>query len=226
MAGGLLTLVALAVAFAVVVGSRGIPAGAAGQQPAVPIDPGNAAPDTVLAEVPGDVSVSTPIRPDSLQGLGYHPEGEGLAEMEPRGENLSAGPFRGLFARGETSEGIRYHVMDPAGREGPGTGALDVGAEAGTVVHAPATGVVTAIRPDLTVRDAVIVEIKPLENPDVRVAVSLVKLGDGPGVNAPVTAGATELGTVADSAKVLDSQLSSYVGGAGNHVTVSVSKAG
>jgi hypothetical protein len=43
------------------------------------------------------------------------------------------------------------------------------------------------------------------------------------GVNDHVTAGITELGTVADSAQVLDPQLSSYTNDTGNHVTVSVS---
>jgi hypothetical protein len=39
-----------------------------------------------------------------------------------------------------------------------------------------------------------------------------------------VTAGMTELGTVADSTDVLDPQLSSYTSEAGNHVTISVPK--
>jgi hypothetical protein len=46
------------------------------------------------------------------------------------------------------------------------------------------------------------------------------------GVNDYVTAGKTELGTVADSAEVLDPQLSSYTTDAGNHVSISVSKTG
>src|SRR3712207_5267270 len=115
-------------------------------------------------------------------------------------------------------------MMDAAGREGPRTGALDVGAEANTTVYAPVTGVVTAIRPDPTVQDANVVEIKPASNADVRVAVSLVRSEGGAGVNTPVTAGMTELGVVADSAEVLDPQLSSYTTDAGNHVTISVSK--
>jgi hypothetical protein len=39
-----------------------------------------------------------------------------------------------------------------------------------------------------------------------------------------VTAGMTELGSVADSAKVLKPQLAYYTSDAGNHVTVSASK--
>ena len=36
----------------------------------------------------------------------------------------------------------------------------------------------------------------------------------------------TELGTVADSAEILDPQLSSYISDAGNHVTISVPRVG
>jgi len=189
---------------------------------AVPIDPNNAGPDTVLAEA-AKVGISTPIRPASLSGLGYHPEGESLAAMEPRGKNLSANVFMGLLSRGETPEQIHYYIMDAAGREGPQTGALDVGAPTGTSVYAPVTGTVTAIRPDPMVENANVVEIKPDANPNVRVNVSLVQSDGNAGVNDHVTAGITELGTVADSAKVLDPQLSSYTSDPGNHVTLSVS---
>jgi hypothetical protein len=194
---------------------------------AVPIDPGNAGADTVLAKAAGDVDISTPIRPESITGLGYHPEGESLVEMVPRGENLSANPLLGLFAGGATPEKIHYYVMDAAGRSGPRTGALDVGAAAGTTVYAPVTGMVTAIRPDPMVQGANVVEIKPDTNANVRVTVSLVRSDeDSAGVTTRVTAGMTELGTVADSAEILDPQLSSYTSDAGNHVTISVPRVG
>ncbi len=204
----------IAIVFAVVAQSSG-----AAERP-LPVDPNNAKPDTVLAEAL-DVEVSTPVRPENLAGLGYHPEGESLLELNPRGENLSANPLLGLLGLGGTPEDIRYYVMDREEREGPRTGALDVGAEAGAEVYAPVSGVVTAIRPDPTLQNANIIEIKPTSRPDVRVYVSLVRdpSGDvGPG--SPVDAGMTLLGTVADSAAILDPQLSSYTGGNGNHVTV------
>src|SRR5215207_5234058 len=221
MAALLLLLGAVALVFAVFVQSRVSDT----TERAVPIDPNNAGPDAVLAEAAG-VSISTPIRPASLSGLGYHPEGESLARMEPRGKNLSANAVFGLFSRGETPERIHYYVMDAAGRGGPQTGALDVGAATGTTVYTPVTGTVTAIRPDPMVQNANVIEIKPDANPDVRLSVALV-LSDGEaGVNDSVTAGKTVLGTVADSAEVLDPQLSSYTAEAGNHVTVTVSKSG
>jgi hypothetical protein len=84
---------------------------------------------------------------------------------------------------------------------------------------------VTAIRPDPMVNGANVVEIKPDANANVRVTVSLVHGGeDSAGVTTRVTAGMTELGTVADSAEVLDPQLSSYASDEGNHVTISVPK--
>src|SRR5215210_4442662 len=221
MAISLLVLGAVALVVAVFVQTRA----AHTAERAVPIDPNNAGPDTVLAEAAG-VEISTPIRPASLTGLGYHPEGESLAAMEPRGKNLSANAFVGLFSRGETPERIHYYVMDAAGREGPPTGAIDVGATTGTTVYAPVNGAVTAIRPDPMVQNANIVEIRPDANPDVRVSVALVHSNGEAGVNDYVTAGTTELGAVADSAEILDPQLSSYTTDAGNHVTVSVSKTG
>jgi hypothetical protein len=218
MAVGLLVSFALALIFAVLLQTPDATARA------VPIDPGNAGPDTVLANA-ADVDISTPIRPESLTGLGYHPEGESLVAMVPRGENLSANPLLSLFSDGATPEKIHYHMMDAAGRTGPQTGALDVGAAAGTTVYAPVTGMVTAIRPDPMVQGANVVEIKPDVNANVRVAVSLVRSEEySAGVTTRVTAGMTQLGTVADSAEILDPQLSSYTADAGNHVTISVSK--
>lgn len=222
MAIGLVVLGIAALVFAVLAPTTA----SSTEERAVPIDPGNADPGAVLANI-GAVSVATPIRPSDLTGLGYHPEGDSLAEMEPRGVNLSANPLFSLVLGGSTPEKIRYHTMESAGREGPKTGALDVGAAAETTVYSPVTGSITSIRPDPAIENANIIEIQPEDNPDLRVTVSLVESdSESAGVKSPVTAGDTELGVVADSAEVLDPQLSTYTGDAGNHVTVSVSNVG
>ncbi len=193
---------------------------------ALPIDSNNAGPDAVLGEAAG-IGISTPVRPKDITGLGYHPEGDSLVEISPRGKSLSANAVTGLFAGGSTQEKIRYYVMDSANRQGPDTGALDVGAKVGATVYAPVTGVITAIRPDpMLQKGASVVEIKPADDSNMRVFVSLVQnLSGGIGPKSPVTAGTTELGSVADSAQVLKPQLSSYTSDAGNHVTVSISRA-
>jgi hypothetical protein len=191
----------------------------------LPIDPNNAGPDVILTEVAG-LYISSPIRPENLTGLGYHPEGESLVQMSPRGRNLSGNSISRLFAADSTPEKIQYYLMDPAGRPGPRTGVLDVGAEAGTTVYAPVTGTVVAIRPDPVLQEGgKVVEIKPADSPNIRVNVSFVQEINGElGPKSPVTAGITELGKVADSRKVLSPQLASYTSGTGNHVTISVPK--
>ena len=192
---------------------------------ALPIEPNSAETDTVLAEAAG-LPISSPVRPEEITGLGYHPEGESLIEMSPRGENLSANAFLGLLTTGTTPEKIRYNVMPAGSRLGSRTGALDVGAEAGTTVYSPVNGTVVAIRPDPVLQDgAKVVEIKPLDTPQLRVSVSLVGDIDAEvGPKTPVTAGMTALGSVADSAEVLKPQLANYTSGSGNHVTVSISR--
>lgn len=220
-----LLAVSLAVlaAMALVIAAFAQTSGAENQ--ALPIDPNNAETDTVLAEAAG-LSISSPIRPEEITGLGYHPEGESLIEMSPRGENLSVNAFLGLLTMGSTPEEIRYHVMPPASRLGSRTGALDVGAEAGTTVYSPVNGTVVAIRPDPVLQDgAKVVEIKPVDAPELRVSVSLVgDIESEVGPKSPVTAGITALGSVADSAEVLKPQLAGYTSGSGNHVTVSASR--
>lgn len=218
--GSLALLGALSLIFAVLVQSPG-----AADQP-LPINPNEAGPETVVAKAEG-VEITTPVRPGNLTGLGYHPEGESWLALDPVGKNLSANPLLRIFSGVRDQEDIRYYVMDRAERLGPGTGAVDVGAEAGTKVYAPVTGVVTAIRPDPTMQEANIVEIKPSDDPNMRVLVSLVQDVSGDlGPDTPVTAGMTELGSVADLASVLKPQLASYTGDSGNHVTVFALKTG
>ena len=212
--GSLALMGVLALLFAALVQSPG----EAGQT--LPIDPDEAGPDTVLAKA-GGIEISTPVRPVDLRGLGYHPRGEGFLDLRPGGKNVSPNPLLGIFSGTANPEDIKYHVMDREERTGPSTGALDVGADAGAVVYAPVTGTITAIKPDPTMQDTNIVEIKPSTDPNARVFVSLVQDVNGDvGPDTPVTAGMTEIGAVPDLASVLKPQLSSYTGDPGNHVTV------
>ena len=191
----------------------------------MPLDLNSVGPDVILAEVAG-VDITSPIRPEDLTALGYHADGEDLLGMSPRGRESSGGFLYGLFDDAATREKIHYHLMDSAGRPGPSTGALDVGAHAGSAVYAPVTGTVVAIRPDPLLRaGADVVVIKPTDNPDVWISVSLLKdMAHEVGPGSPVRAGVTELGSVVDSREFFEPQLLSYTSGDGNHVTVSASR--
>ncbi|MCA1731786.1 MAG: hypothetical protein LC751_21015, partial [Actinobacteria bacterium] len=192
----------------------------------ISVDLDGAGSDVVLAEAAG-IGVSSPIHPEDLTGLGYHPAGDNLLGMSPRGRDISGNFLLRFFEDTTTSEKIWYHLMAPAGRPGPRMGAMDVETGAGTAVYAPVTGKVVAVRPDPLLPDSAnVVQIKPADNPDVFISVSLVKkIARGVGPKAPVRAGVTQLGSVADSRAFLQPQLSSYTSGDGNHVTVSASKA-
>lgn len=216
MMGSLTLLAIVALFLAFLVQSPG-----AADQP-LPIDPNVAGPDAVVAEADG-IEISTPIRPADLDGLGYHPEGEGMLDLRPKGKSLSMNPLLSIFSGASNPEDIRYYVMDREEREGPSTGALDVGAEAGTKAYSPITGVVTAVRADPTMQNTNVVEIKPAEAPNTRVSVSLLQDVSGNiGPDSQVTAGMTELGSVADLSSTLKPQLAEYTNRSGNHVTVFV----
>jgi hypothetical protein len=191
----------------------------------MPLELRSVGPDVILAEVAG-VKITSPIHPEDLTALGYHADGKNLLGMSPRGREYSGSFLYGLFEDAGTPDKIPYHLMDSAGRSGPSTGALDVGAQAASPVYAPVTGRVVAIRPDPLLRDgASMVVIKPAENPDVFISVSLIKdIAREVGPDWPVRAGETELGRVVDSQGFLKPQLSSYTSGDGNHVTVSASR--
>lgn len=180
-----------------------------------------ASPTLILARA-GGLDISTPIRPRQIEGLGYHPAGNGLVPLSPRGRNLSGNPLITILS-GEAGSPVGYFLMASAGRQGPETGALDVGAKAGAPVYAPVSGTITAVRPDPLLEGASVIEIQPDGSPQERVAVAMLgRIKNGVGVDSPVEAGRTRLGTVADSSSVMKNQLSSYTKGPGDHVTVSV----
>ena len=126
MAVSLLVLGAVALVFAVFVQTKASDTA----ERAVPIDPNNAGPATVLAQaVRGRY-----LHPDPscephrarVPSRGREPRRNGTAGQEPLGQRCPRPPLRG-----ETPEGIHYYVMDAAGRGGPQTGAVDVGARRG-----------------------------------------------------------------------------------------------
>ncbi len=220
LVGSVALLGILALFLAVLVQSPG-----AADQQLLPMDPNEVGPGAVVAEADG-LEISTPIRPADLTGLGYHPEGEEALELQPVGEDLSANPLFGIFSGASNPEDVYYHVMDREQREGSGTGALDLGAEAGTRVYAPVTGIVTAVRPDPKMQNANVVEIQPAKAPNTRVLVSLLQEVSGNiGPDARVTAGTTDLGSTADLASITEPQLAKHTKGSGNHVTVFVLQA-
>ena len=125
-----------------------------------PIDPNNAGPDAVLAEV-AEVGISSPIRPEEVTGLGYHPEGESLVEMSHAGRP-SATLCRALPTTHCPDNTVPPH--DPASASGA-DGSARLGAELARRSMLGYRDVTAIARPALQ-EDASRVDKRP--KPDIR----------------------------------------------------------
>ena len=90
--------------------------------------------------------IDLPVSCLSVTALGYHGASENALPLEPVGRQANEGIFARILHRltGEDASGVTYHQL--GGGSGPPTGALDVGAPAGTAVYAPVNGTVVSIR--------------------------------------------------------------------------------
>lgn len=170
-----------------------------------------APPALVMARAEG-VDVSLPVSPAGLTAAGYHPLDDPAAvPLEPTGS-------------------VEHGELPRAGRPGPQTAGLDVGAAAGTPVYAPVDGVVASVS-DYVVQGRV-------EGYEVRIAVAAAgglavrmnHLEAHPGVEPPrvgeaTTASQTVLGQVRDFSDVADQQLSELTSDSGNHVNLELLRA-
>ena len=171
-----------------------------------------------------------PIEQDLITAIAYHPYAASRAfSLEPAGKQVNADLVRRLWRRivGEDDGGLRYYVTDGA------TDAVDIGAHQGTIVYAPVDGQVVSLAPEVVNGRtyAHTVGIQPGGDPSVVVNVAHVRLqyqADGQTrvrVGQRVAAAATQLGTVADEAQVLTSDVRRYVSDSGNNAMITVEPA-
>src|SRR5262249_41961034 len=143
--------------------------------------------------------IQLPIAQDAVSGLGYHGAGNDALPLTPVGRQTNEGLFARLFHRifGGGGDGITYYSL---GGDGPSTGALDVGAAAGTDVYAPVDGTI------LSVDDFVLngrryghrIEIQPADAPSDVLLVTRLRADPALTVGSSVTAGTSKIGTVLD----------------------------
>ena len=124
----------------------------------------------------------------------------------------------------QASGALRIQQSDRAGRAGPDTAALDVGAPAGTAVYAPVDGTIASVSDYMVLGriEGYEVAIAPLV-----AATGLVlrmthldppAAGNLPSVGDAVRAGITPLGRVRDFSNVAEQELSHFTSDSGNHV--------
>lgn len=168
--------------------------------------------------------IQLPISQQEVTAIGYHASDEYALPLKPLGRQANEGILHRAFRRltGGGGGGIPYYLL--GGGSGPRTGALDVGARAGTEVYAPVDGTVVSIT-DLVLdgrRHGNRIDIQPADAPSVVVSVSRLRADPALTVGSPVTAGTSKIGVLVDLSRVERQALAAYTGEAGNHVTIEV----
>jgi hypothetical protein len=202
-----------------------------GPAPVSSILPGGPPAPQVLARQ-GSLELFVPIPTDRISAIAYHPvAGSHSYSLDPVGRQANANLLDSLWRHvfGDGGGGVRYYVTDG------GTDAVDVGARAGTDVYSPVNGQVVSLSPDVIDGDSVsygvTVAIQPTGNPAVVVSLAHVVLDTGSDgqptmqVGAQVEHGRTQIGTVADTSDVLESDVAHYTSDGGDNVELSVDPA-
>ena len=168
--------------------------------------------------------IQLPIEAGRVTAIGFHSAGDGTLALVPVGRQGNEGLFARLGHRlfgGGGSGPVWYQL---SGGQGPETGALDVGAAAGTNVYSPVDGTIVGITPYvLNGRSyGVRLDIQPASAPSIVVSLTQIDPAPALSVGKQVTASVTKLGIVRDLSGVEQQSLAHYTNDAGNHVELEV----
>jgi hypothetical protein len=183
---------------------------------------GPPSPEVVALE--GALRIQLPIAQSRVTAIGYHASGDGAVALQPLGSQANPGALtrlaRSVFGGG--SRGIRWFQL--GGGEGPGTAALDVGAEPGTDIYSPVDGSVIGLTPYIIngKRFGSEIDVQPTGAPSFVVAITHVKPDPSLTVGSSIAAGTSKLGTLLDFSQVEEQALARYTQDAGNHVEIEV----
>lgn len=172
-----------------------------------------------------DKNLVLPVDSESVSVIAYHSvNNESSVALSPLGERVDGN----LVARGVERviagpADIRYHVLQSRGRVVTETGAVDVGAPAGSMITSPVTGEVVSVRAYKLYGkyDDYQVDIRPKSLSDVIVSLLLVE-DPRVHINQTVEAGKTVIGVVRAPIPELAERLTSLTGDTGSHVHLQV----
>ena len=172
----------------------------------------------------GDLPLQLPVSQQSVTALGYHGANAFALALEPVGRQVNQGLLSRVGHRlvGDDQSGVTYYQL--TGGEGSRTGALDIGAPAGTAVYAPVSGTVVSIR-DLVLggtRYGHHIDIVPSDAPSVVVSLTRLRADPALTVGSPVTKDTSKIGVVLDLSHVEKQALAGVTHDPGNHVTLEV----
>ncbi|MFN2468261.1 MAG: hypothetical protein ABR521_09070 [Gaiellaceae bacterium] len=179
-----------------------------------------------VATVGASVPLQLPVSQSQLTGIGYHPsDGRALA-LRPIGRQANQGLFARLGRRlfGDGAGGRPYVQLGGGGSGGPSTGAVDIGAPAGTDVYSPVDGTVSGIR-DYVVNGRTLgvrIEILTATSPSLVVVLTRLRPDPALTVGSTLVARTSKVGTLIDFSTVERQSLARFTHDAGNHVTLEV----
>lgn len=184
----------------------------------------NSPPQAMVVATQGPLHIQLPISQGAVTALGFHGTDGNSLPLTPVGRQANEGILtrivHSLF--GGAGTGPTYYEL--GGGQGPGTGALDVGAPQGSDVYAPVDGTVVSI--GSFVLDGKTygstLEIQPSQEASAVVSVTRLRVDPSLTVGEPVSAGLSKIGTVIDLSGVERQTLASVTHDAGNHVTIEV----
>lgn len=182
-------------------------------------------PHPVFGRVEGK-NLILPVPADETSIIAYHAvSDEDSVALEPLGERVNGN----LVARGvervvSGTSDIRYHVLENKGRVVTETGAVDIGAPAGTEVVSPVTGEVVSVKSYKLYGkyDDYQVDIRPKSASDIIVSLLLVA-SPQVHIKQSVEAGKTVIGAVREPVPELAERLTPLTGDSGSHIHLQVS---
>jgi hypothetical protein len=187
----------------------------------------NGPPLALIVATQGVLHLQLPVNQAAVTALGYHGTDGTSLPLQPVGRQANEGVLtrivHSLFGGGGT--GPTYYEL--GGGQGSGTGALDVGAPAGTDVYSPVDGTVVSIGNFVLNGESYgnTLEIQPSQEASSVVVVTRLRADPALTVGEPVMTGRSKIGSVIDLSGVEKQTLARVTHDAGNHVTVEVDPA-
>ena len=180
----------------------------------------------IFSKLP-DGNLVLPVSAQDATIIAYHSlSDERALALSPMGQQINGSVVSRSISRVFSgASGIKYYLLKSKGRVVAETGAVDIGAAAGTIITSPVRGTVTSVKEYKLYGkyDDVQVDISPAGMSGVTISLLFV---DEPAVviGQSVIEGKTQIGKVREAPPELAASLSEYTHDAGSHVHIQVTQ--
>ena len=159
--------------------------------------------------------------------IAYQPaDDERAVPLEPVGRQVNGGVVSRSIGRVFSQDSsVRYYVLEGDGRVVAPTGAVAIGAPAGSVITSPVSGEVTGVKRYrlLGKYDDIQIDIRPAKVSGVTISLLFVA-EPAVSIGQTVVAGTTQIGTVRDAPGDLGAKVAALTHDSGSHVHIQVTQ--